>query len=280
MKKNLKKMNVILPGIFLFIFGCSTINDFFSKDSSDEEKIDSSSGKKSSITTKETISNYENELKNLELRLSKLWVRVDELEDMTLQQKERIFILEKGLLTGLIPEEWNNKNQKEKKAKKDEKSDMGKKPDSQKSDEEKTPPKKEPPENISKEDEEAYGRRLAEAHSLFTSEQYGKAIASYERIGSDYPTKTTKGNHLYWIGICWFHLKDFDLSKKYLERFISEQKENPLIPKAMLYLAKGEVKAGYSEKAVKLLEAIIKQFPNDETSMMAKKEIKDIEKTL
>src|SRR6476620_1111867 len=42
---------------------------------------------------------------DMELRLAKLWARVDDLENQQIRQKERMKLLEKGLMLGIIPDE-------------------------------------------------------------------------------------------------------------------------------------------------------------------------------
>src|SRR5689334_13264409 len=42
---------------------------------------------------------------DMELRLAKLWARVDDLENQQIRQKERMKLLEKGLMLGIVPDE-------------------------------------------------------------------------------------------------------------------------------------------------------------------------------
>ncbi|MCX6130879.1 MAG: hypothetical protein NTX25_17705 [Proteobacteria bacterium] len=80
----------------LFTFACSHFGESTSEQGS-EPAINAAS---SAVHAPAPLNAAE-----FELRLAKLWARVDELENHQIRQRERMKLLEKGLLLGLIPED-------------------------------------------------------------------------------------------------------------------------------------------------------------------------------
>jgi hypothetical protein len=102
-----------------------------------------------------------------ELKMARLWARVDELEEANMRNKERIRVLEKGITLGLVPEELKGAKKpapppppEVKEALYDDKAP------------EKPAKKEEPkadPNAMSKEQADAYQAALASAHDLYRS---------------------------------------------------------------------------------------------------------------
>src|SRR5690606_31164821 len=88
--------------VFLPLLGCSTVGNWFGGDNMQMSK--------SSDITAETADDRENNVKpatngQLELKLAKLWTRVDELEEKNRQLKAHVKVLERGLVLGILPDE-------------------------------------------------------------------------------------------------------------------------------------------------------------------------------
>lgn len=262
--------------------GCHSLwGDSEQENTVEKSVVKGESGKDSDLNAVEVQGSMavpDTNIRELELRLSKLWIRVDELEDHILRQKEKIYILEKGLLTGLIPDELKsdqglstNNNSYKKKLLKTEKYSHIK---------ENTYQHKVKKHDLTPEEHKEYQRKLAHAHGVFESQNYGQAIAAYGRIGEEYSEKITKKNHLYWMGVCWFYLKNFQLSQNHLSEFVKDNETSSLYPKAKLFLAKSEYQLGFVERSLQKLKSLIESYPNDDISKMAKWEIKQIEEKL
>lgn len=222
--------------------------------------------------------------RELELKIAKLWARVDEMEHDFFKQRERLKLLENGLMLGVVPEELKR-----------EKAPRGKKGAAVLPHEEEEVVMQIPPAahqtqatngvegaavSAPRQDDKAYQIKLAHAQGLFNGGHYGQAILAFSEIGKEFPAEQTGGNHLYWTGVSWFHLKEYQLATQSLELFAKEHAASPWVPKAKLYMARTHAQMGMGDKAMKGLRAIIQEYPEDETAEMAKLEIKRLEDRL
>lgn len=85
--------------------GCSTVKGFFGQN--DDKDLDSAvadSGSEAKPAAAKDVPKASKQDEN-ELKMARLWARVDELEEVTMKSKERIRVLEKGMVLGLVPEE-------------------------------------------------------------------------------------------------------------------------------------------------------------------------------
>ena len=215
---------------------------------------------------------------DLGLKVTKLWARVDELETRMMKQKERVHLLERGLITGLVPEGFQDKYLMQK-------SDAGQKAFATGNGQaenmrQKQPGNNENPDTVSGKQEMEYRQALSSAAGLFSALRYGEAIQAYEKIGRDYPAKLTRGSHLYWIALCWFRLKEYDTARRFFNDLVNQHSTNPWVPKAWLQMARMDFRQGYSDQSLRKLKRVIKQYPEDEAATMARLEIKHIEEAL
>lgn len=229
------------------------------------------------------------ETKENDLKASKIWARMEELENEIIRQKERMRLLERGLITGIVPDELARGYEKEKAP---EPSGVeGPKaivPPVAAAPSEPTPTL--PPEPIQpvqaapaiaqNTDENAYQDKLSRAHALFSGDHWGQAIAAYGAIAQEFPESMTQGHPVYWVGLSWFHLKEYQLAEKNLTDFLNRFAASPLAPRAHFYLAKTEFQMGLVEKAVGRFRNVIRDFPADEAAKMAKLEISRLDQAL
>lgn len=207
-----------------------------------------------------------------ELKLAKLWARVDELEEEQLRQKERVRVLEKGLTLGLVPEELKPKREAPPPA----------------------PPAQEPPKApeaaaakapesppaVSPEEESRYQAALASAHDHFRAGRYGRAIVEYSDIVKSFGDRIDRGMSKYWVAKCWINLKEYNTARQHLGDFLKESPESPWVPRAKLELARVEWKLGLSETALQRFRDVIQQHPYEDAAEMAKMELQNLDKTL
>lgn len=241
--------------------------------------------------------------KELELKIAQLWAKVDELQSEVTRQKERTRLLHKGLVTGIIPNELGEDYDKQSPAPEPKKiaatpeapapvahtptpSAIPDPEDKQKLLDQELAKKTANPEAAvpapkqdqrdSKQFEEAY----AKAHALFSGEHWGQAIQAFAALGDKYSEELTQGQHLYWMGLSWFYLKEYQLAKKHFDQFTTKWPASPLAPKAGFYVAKADYQMGFVEKALDRYRSVIKDFPADDAAKMAKHEISKLEKAL
>lgn len=216
-----------------------------------------------------------------ELKLAKLWARVDELEEEQLRQKERVRVIEKGLTLGLVPEELKTKP--EAAAPKVHEPKIEAKPEAKL--DVKVEPKAEAPAAViapamSKEEKDRYQTALASAHDHYRAGRYGRAIVEYSDIAKVFGEKVDGGMHLYWVARCWINLKEYNTARQQLVDFLKEYPGSAWAPRGKLELARVEWKLGLGETALQRFRDIIQQHPYEDAAEMAKMELQNLDKTL
>lgn len=209
---------------------------------------------------------------DVQYKMAKLWGRIDELEIKLKKQEERIQILEKGLMLGVIPEEllkdklnmqtesrmpteWANPDPKKIKEMVKNKSN--------------TPM----PKNDVSVHVKPYKTLVRDAQEAFGRGQYGRAISMYQMIQNHYPIKNAEGQSDYWIGLSWYFLKEYDLSTASLERLEKISPDSPWVPSSRLYRTKILAHKGLLKQAVASYRRLIEMYPNSDSSEMAQREI-------
>lgn len=259
------------------------------------------------------------DVQQLELKQAKLWARIDELEDQLKRSKERLRVLERGLVLGLTPPELQldqdqsgkkTRDNSEKVAKNDGAAAKGGQnlallQETEEDDEQGTnkPLKKKNTETTekgetaksegaaqgkgsfsgdfqSKEAEEEYQRRLAAAQEHFRAGRFGQAIAEYGAIGKEFGKNIPGGAHKYWIALSWYNLKEYQTSFNAFNEFITEFPMSPLIPRAKLDMGRVELKLGLKEKAMARFREIMRDFPYEDAAEMARMEMNQLQKNL
>lgn len=213
-------------------------------------------------------------MEEMELKQAKLWNRVDELEEHIQRLRENVRVLEKGLTLGLLPEELRAgrlAKRKEVKKKVPKKKKL-------KTPEKVVPATVEKP-KMTKEDMARYQKKLAEAHDLFQEGRYGRAVVAYSDLGKEFGNLLEGGMHRYWIGRCWFNLKEYQTSKQHFAEFISDFPSSPWVPRAKLDMARVNDKMGLRETAIRQYREITRDYPYEDAAEMAKMELSNMEKT-
>ncbi len=252
-----------------------------------------------------------------DLKLAKLWARVDELEEEQYRQKERLVILEKGMTLGLVPEELKYP-ERAKSSKVDSKRKVSPTvspssgavdkhgesvaestnpvadpepkttPDNKVaadvtkagSDEESEDDEQQQDDFSSKEEKAAYQTALATAHDSYRAGRYGRAIVEYSAIGKKFGDRVSGAMHLYWVAKCWSNLKEYSTAKQLLGDFIKKHNDSPWVPRALLELGRVEWQLGMRETALASFRAVIQKHPYADAAEMAKMELDTLDKKL
>ncbi len=214
-------------------------------------------------------------VEGLELKQARLWARVDELENLLIAQKARIKLLEKGLMLGVIPDELNEPVEKRPVvdsplqivADKPSVVATGEKAASI-----------ELPKNteVAAEIQE----KIIEAKELFRAGHYGKAYVEFSKIDREFSDQISSGEQKYWLGRCWYQLKEYQSAIQTLQQFIDAYPKTTWAPSAKFFLAKAELDSGLREVAVKHFQEIIRDHPYEPTAEAAKLAIGSLEKAL
>lgn len=229
---------------------------------------------------------------DLELKVARLWARVDELETQLLQQKERNKLLERGLMLGIVPDELKDKNDavaesKLKLAHGAEAADSSAEKGGNPIVEGKEAPTAERPMKLAAKapepknsDVDQYRQKLQKAQDLFNNANYGQAITVYNEIGAQFDDGLTEGSQHYWIGLSWFYLKEFKLAEASFQTFRDRYPHNPWVAHAGFYLAKIDQTRGFSQRALEQYQKILDEFPDRDLGEMAKMEIERMREKL
>lgn len=213
-----------------------------------------------------------------ELKMARLWSRVDELEEEQSKQKEKLKLLEKGLTLGMIPDELksfdkpnqtkqSNHNQKDPSQPKSEVS-LSKHPSAT------------PLLPLSAQEEKSYQDALASAHDHFRAGRYGRALVEYDAMGKRWGDRVPGAMYKYWTAKCWMQLKEYSTARQILTDFVTNHGNSPWIPRAKLELGRSEVKLGQNETAIRRFRELIRDHPYEDARELAEMELVNIGKNL
>lgn len=211
-----------------------------------------------------------------ELKVAKLWARVDELEEEVFRQKERLRLLEKGLLTGIAPDGLTSKEKKPATEMQDapplvaEESPAATKPAAGETESN----------ELNLAEQEEYSKRLETARGFFTSARYGKAITEYEKILATYGDKVDAGFVKYWIGRSWRQLKEYSTAEEILNEVLEKHPASPWIPRVHYELAKVYIDANNLASAREKLKFIKNKYQYEDVSELATRELEELPKKL
>ncbi len=291
-----RSMRLVYLVIFvLTLSGCSTLDKLKFWQSADDAVSSDESGQASSdVVTSEAVdgsgksvasSGSKHRVKNMtleemELKQAKIWARVDSLEDQVNRQRERMRVLEKGLLLGLIPEELKD----DARIKRDQQP-AAKKPAPELPADAKPAASKSAPVVVAvakpgEESGDSFETRMAAAQDYFRAGRYGRAIAEYSTIGKEFKQQDQNGSHQFWIALSWLNLKEFNAAQQNFASFLRDYPNSPWAVRSHFYLARVEAQLGMREKSLQRLRRIISDFPNEDVAEMAKMEIGSMGKTL
>lgn len=225
----------------------------------------------------------------LELKMARLWARVDQLEIKVVQQEERMSLLQRGLTLGIVPEKLKQFQQgvgQSSLASPQEMTEMQASPTASINLEEElevdepqsqvVAPKRDEQSRYSDAD---FRRMIRDAQALFNQGKYGQAIAAYQQIHKEFPDRTRHGQHLYWIGLSWYYLKEDKFAVENLKELVEKFPSSPWMGKARFYLAKIDLRQGYRQKALSQFQKLIEDFPGKDIEEMARFEVQQLEET-
>jgi TolA-binding protein len=168
-------------------------------------------------------------LDSLSLKQAKMLSRIEELEQENRRQKETLRSLELGLTLGLSPKGLENIDTSSPQALESKETTL-------------TPV---PPESPVGDD--GFDAALNKAKELFNTGDIGKAYVAFASLEKDYDPSIHLGLPAYWMGRCWFQLKEYPSSKQAFEQFVSQYPQSSWAPSAKFYLARSEWELGFRE---------------------------------
>jgi TolA-binding protein len=207
-------------------------------------------------------------ISELELKDAQVWRRVDELEEEVMTLKQKLKVIEQGLVLGLMPEELKDPVEQKSKpnvAHAETPKDV----------------KLVAEEKVAEEpaaDNELYQKRLNQAQELYQQGNYGKAVVEFTSIGKEFPT--SDGGHLYWIGRSWGSLKEYQTARQFFLDFLKSYPNSSLAARGKLDLARVEMALGLRETALQRLRRIVQDHPYADAAELARMELKGMGQNL
>lgn len=204
----------------------------------------------------------------IELKIAKLWSRVSQLEEQIFRQREKVRVLEKGLMLGLVPEEMKEEDPYAHTPL------LSEPPPPE-------PKKREQPASpLSAEEAKEYQAGLGKAHDLYRAGRYGVAIKAFTDVDEKFGEKMPDGVSKYWIAKCWVHLKEYSIAHQILVDFTKLYSGSAFLPRAKLEMARIQIHQGLRETAIENFRTIIEEYPYEDAAEMAKMELQRLENTL
>lgn len=287
--------------------GCATLNSIIGDDDSQKEKevaaaVVTTAGNPAAVHPSSKAIDPD-EIADLQLKMTRLVARTEELEEKFSRQQERLQIIERGLTLGLVPDELQgHANEKSRAtspnkgghAAKPSKSSKAAKPvkveeaEADEEDEAEAPvsitavPDADPAKvaGVAVADRDEFNKAFAVAHEDFRAGRFGKAIVGFSEIGKKFDPSLTSGVQQFWIARSWAGLKEMQTARQLFTEFIAGHPDSPWAPRAKLELARVESALGLKETAIKRLRNVIAEHPLEDVSEMAKAEVERMSKTL
>jgi TolA-binding protein len=260
--------------------GCSAFS-FFGKDDAEPVQTDGKGEAKLDKDGNPVAAAKPTAQDEQELKIAKLWARVDELEEEQYRQKERIRVLEKGMTLGLVPEELKHPPKVQKTPKPEPQPEAKDVPKNEDKKEAKADAaKSDAAPAMSKEETEKYQSMLASAHDQYRSGRYGRAIVEYSDIAKTFGEKIEGGMPQYWIAKSWSNLKEYNTARQNLVEFLKSYPTSAWAPRAKLELARVEWQLGLQETALTRFREVIQEHPYEDAAEMAKMELENLDKKI
>jgi TolA-binding protein len=205
--------------------------------------------------------------------------RLDELESEIRRLREKVKLLEQGLLTGIAPDDL-----KKPKAGKSAKADKNPPVVTEASDLSKPeiedlslPPKKS---EAVTEGDSALNARFQLAKEHYQAARFGLAVAELAGLSREFGPKAHDGAVKAWLGKSYLALKEYSTARGEFEYYLKEWPSGALIGDVRLGLAKTYFAMGLRERARVELKKVIKDFDGQEYSEIASAELQKMQGSL
>lgn len=113
------------------------------------------------------------------------------------------------------------------------------------------------------------GSLYQKALSKANQGEYLSAVADFQTFLKKYPKSTFAPNAKYWIGECYFSMKDFKRSIKEFQLFIEANPRNEKVPAAVLKQGSSFYELGMLDDAKVFFEKVVKDYPRTSEASQA-----------
>jgi len=115
-----------------------------------------------------------------------------------------------------------------------------------------------------------------DAYASYESGQYPLARAKFEKLLELYPQGQFADNARYWIGECFYALRDFERAILNFNQVLERYPKSGKIPNAYLKLGLAFLEIGKSKEAKISWETLVARFPGSEPARIAREKIKKL----
>lgn len=102
---------------------------------------------------------------------------------------------------------------------------------------------------------------------------YQGAITSFQSFLAQYPRSPLAHRAQYWIGDCYFNLRDYRNAIASQQKLIAAYPDSPSAPDAMLNIASSQSELGDTASSRKTMTALVARYPGSEASEKAKRRL-------
>lgn len=220
------------------------------------------------------------------LRQARMVARMDEIEDELKRHREKIRLLEQGLLTGIAPDDLKSSNSSRPSSKsKDQGSAAIKgheitlvKPDLDAFDAAAEPIQagREAGSSVSVQ-ESTYNEKMQLAKEHYQAGRFGLAIAELAGISREFGQTAGEGAVRFWLGKSYLGLREFSTARSEFESYLKGWPSGEFVGQIRIDLAKAFVGLGLKERARSELRRVMKDFPGQEVSEIASLEFQKLQ---
>lgn len=111
-------------------------------------------------------------------------------------------------------------------------------------------------------------KKLMAANGLYQRQMYKLACAEYEEFLAKYPTHEKAADARYAYAVCRYRLREYDKAVPLLEKVLQDNKFDKR-DEAMAVLGHAYLASSQNEKALKVLDQLLKQFPKSQHTEIA-----------
>lgn len=116
-------------------------------------------------------------------------------------------------------------------------------------------------------------RAYESAQNLRRIGNYQGAIVAFQNFIKQYPKSSLAPSAQYWIGDCYFNMRDFRLAIASQRSVIKAYPDSAKIPDALLNIASSQAELGETAAARKTMEEIVAKHPASEAADKARRRI-------
>lgn len=291
-------LRLTVPLIAVLLASCSSLN-FWSSSEPVKKTDEKGSG--------ESKSNLSSSVTDVELKQARIWNRLDDLEDEVKVQRERIKLLEQGLLTGIAPEELKRNSGTPTKGRKvtiketppedkqnrptsvkfarqnhanpssDAPGEPSMKPILDLPDQVKTEANEE---NSPANSPDSYRVRIQVAKDYYQASRFGMAVAEIAQITREFGAGAGSGEAKYWLGRSYLGLREYATAKAELEGFIAQYPQSEFVPNAKLELGRCLLGMNLRDRARREFAKIAKDYEGQDPGDIASAELRNLKGNL